>query len=40
MNSLMYFGTFRVLPSLYFPLELCLGYAFELIFNIFPIFFV
>lgn len=40
MNSLMLFGTFRVLPSLYFPLELSIGYAIELIFNLFPTFLV
>lgn len=40
MNSLMLFGTFRLLPSLYFPLELSIGFAIELIFNLFPTFLV
>lgn len=40
MNSLMLIGTFRLLPSFYFPKEICLGYAIELIFNLFPTFLV
>lgn len=40
MSSLMLFGTFRLLPSLYFPLELSIGFAIELIFNLFPTFLV
>lgn len=40
MNALMLFGTFRLLPSLYFPLEVSVGFAIELIFNLFPTFLV
>ena len=36
----MYVGTFRLLPSRYFPKEVCFGYAIELIFNLFPTFLV
>ena len=40
MNSLMLLGTFRMLPSLFFAREVALGYAIELIFNLFPTFLV
>lgn len=40
MNSLMLIGTFRLLPSFFFPKEICVGYAIELIFNLFPTFLV
>lgn len=40
MNSLMLIGTFRMLPTLYFAKEVSMGYAIELIFNLFPTFLV
>ena len=40
MNLLMLIGTFRKLPTKYFPKEIFAGYAIELIFNIFPTFLV
>lgn len=40
MNSLFFVGCFRMLPSRSFSIELMIGYAIEIVFNLFPMFFV
>lgn len=40
MHLLFYTGSYRLLPSVHFPLELAVGYAIELFLAILPIMFI